>query len=117
MNKNNLFDFLNSYGKLFVQVFCPLFGVLAQECYQILKIKNYKIKNILPKLVLAWFVCLILGAFITESTFLNKFYPYIILLIAAGYRIAADFLFKDFLPTIFQIVLKYLNSKNPKKDE
>lgn len=113
MTNHTLFDFLNTYGKLFVQVFCPLFGVLAQECYQILKIENYKIRNILPKLVLAWFVCLIFSAFVADNKFLNSKYPYIIMLIAFCYRYAADFLVKD----LFPFALKYLNSKNSQRND
>jgi hypothetical protein len=113
MNNVNLLDFLNSNGKVFVQIFCPVFGVVAQECYQILRDDRYKFKKILPKLVLAWFVCLIFGTVIGQNKFLNNFYPIIILALAFVHRRAADWLMNDF----FQFILKYLNSKNKKDDE
>jgi hypothetical protein len=111
--KYNLLDFLQGNGKFFVQFFCVAFGVIAQECYQILKHDKYKFKKVIPKLVLAWFVCLIFGAFIEQNNFLNNFYPILIMGLAFVHRRAADWIMNDF----FQFVLKYLNNKNNKKDE
>ncbi len=113
MNKLTILNLLEPYGKFFVQFFCVLFGVIAQECYQVLKHDNYKFKKVLPKLVLAWFVCLIFGSFITENKILNKFYPIIIMALAFVHRKAADWLMNDF----FQFALKYLNNKNTPKNE
>lgn len=113
MNKTNILAFLNSTGTLFVQIFCPIFGVIAQECYQVLKNEAYKFKKILPKLVLAWFVCLVCGTLIEQSDFLIKVYPILILVIAFSYRKAADWIANDF----FQFLLDYLNKFNNKKHD
>ena len=112
MDKSTLLTFLSDNGKIFVQFFCPIFGVLAQESYQALRDDNYKFKKVIPKLVLAWFVCLVFGSLITEDSFLNKYYPILIITLAFIHRRAADWLMNDF----FNFFLKYINSKT-KKDE
>lgn len=111
MVKYNLLDFLQASGKFFLQFFCVLFGVVAQECYQILKHDNYKFKKVIPKLILAWFVCLIFGTVIEASKLLNQAYPILIMGLAFVHRRAADWLMNDF----FQVILKYLNDINSKK--
>jgi hypothetical protein len=111
--KYSLLDFLQGNGKYFVQIFCVAFGVIAQECYQILKQDKYEFKNVIPKLVLAWFVCLLFGAVIEQNKTLNQYYPFLIMALAFVHRRAADWIMNDF----FQFILKYLNNKNTKKDE
>lgn len=113
MTKSDLLSFLTANGKLFVQLFCVPFGVLAQECYQVLKNDNYRFRKVIPKLILAWFVCLIFGTVIGQVKSLTDLYPVLIMAFAFVYRNAADWLQKDF----FQFILKYLNSKTPKGNE
>lgn len=117
MDKSTLITFLIANGKWFVQFFCVLFGVIAQECYQVLKDDNYKFKKVLYKLVLAWFVCLILGSFITDSQALKKFYPIIIMALAFLHRQGADWIAKDFFPILKEILLRALSNKTKPKDE
>ena len=94
--------------RLFLFIFCVLFGVIAQECYQTLKNDTYKFRKVLPKLTLAWFVCMIIGGLLNENPFFTKYYPFIIMLFAFIHRICADWIMTDFFPLIKEIIIRSL---------
>lgn len=108
-------EFLISQQRAFVFFFCVSFGVFAHESYQILKDEAYKIKNLMAKLVLALFVCTVIGSQVDNQ----KIYPFAIMLLAFVHRPAADWLFNEALPNVLKQVLeqllKMLNNNNKKK--
>lgn len=115
MNRTVLIDFLLANQKAFVFFFCVLFGVISQESYQMLKNEKSSIKKFLPKSVVALFVCLLVGGFLEGNEYLNKYYPYIIMLMAFLHRPASDWIMKDFFPFLSKQLIK--NVKNNKEDE
>lgn len=116
MNKNALVIFLVENVKYFVQFFCVIFGVIAQESYQVLKKETYKFNKILFKLILAWFVCLISTPFIMEHEILKKYFPFVIMLLAFWHRPAGDFIMKDLFPMAASFIVKAL-TKTAKSNE
>ena len=115
MSKKDLFQFLVANQKMFVFFFCVIFGVIAQESYQMLKNENSTIKKFLPKSVVALFVCLLANGFLQESAFLNKFYPWVIMALAFLHRPASDWIMTDLLPFLSKQLIK--NQKTKKEDE
>ncbi len=114
MSNGLLIDFLQANQKAFVFFFCVLFGVISQESYQMLKNENSSIKKFLPKSVVALFVCLLAGGFMEGNPYLNKYYPYVIMLMAFLHRPASDWIMKDFFPFLSKQLTK--NTK-PTEDE
>lgn len=106
MSKKDLFQFLVANQKMFVFFFCVIFGVIAQESYQMLKNEKSTIKKFLPKSVVALFVCLLASGFLQESEFLNKYHPWVIMALAFLHRPASDWIMTDLLPFLSKQLIK-----------
>lgn len=114
MSKKDLIEFLTANQKMFVFFFCVLFGVVAQESYQMLKNEGSTVKKFLPKSIVALFVCLLASGFLQENEFLNKYYPFVIMGLAFLYRPASDWIMTDLLPFLSKQLIK---NQKPKEDE
>lgn len=115
MSKKDLIEFLTTNQKMFVFFFCVLFGVIAQESYQILKNENRStIKKFIPKSIVALFVCVLVSGFLQENKFLNKYYPFVIMGLAFLYRPASDWIMTDLLPFLSKQLIK---NQKQKEDE
>lgn len=111
MNKEELVSFLVTNQKGFVFFFSVLFGVVAQECYQLMKHRATTFKKVLPKAIVAFFVCFLAGGFFAEADIFKNYYPHAMMLLAFLHRPIADWIMKDFLPYISKSIL------NQKKGE
>lgn len=112
MSKQELIEFLMTNQKGFVFFFSVLFGVIAQECYQMIKNESMTFKKILPKAIVAIFVCFLAGGFLAETDILKNFYPHAMMLMAFLHRPLADWLMKEFLPYLSKSILKKGEPKN-----
>lgn len=106
MNKSEIMDILVTNQKGFVFFFSVLFGVVAQECYYVLKNDSMTFKKMLPKAIVAFFVCFLAGGFLAETNILKNYYPHAMMLMAFLHRPVADWLMSDFLPYISKQFLK-----------
>lgn len=112
MNRQQLIDILIANQKAFVFFFSVLFGVVAQECYQLIKNEAMTFKKILPKAIVAFFVCFLAGGFLAETDILKNYYPHAMMLMAFLHRPVADWLMNEFLPYISKSILKKGDPQN-----
>jgi len=115
MSKKDLIQLLIENQRIAIFFFCVLFGVVAQESYQILKNENTSFKKFLPKSIVALFVCMMVSGFLQENELLNKFYPFVIMAMAFLHRPASDWMMTDLLPFLSNQLVK--GQKNKKEDE
>lgn len=105
MNKYELTNFLIANQKGFVFFFSVLFGVVAQECYQMIKNEAVTFKKVLPKAIVAFFVCFLAGGFLAETDILKNYYPHAMMLMAFLHRPVADWIMNDFLPYLSKSIV------------
>lgn len=110
MNKKDLFDLVASNKKFFVLVFCVIFGVISGESYKILKFPEQpKFKKILPKIIVALFVCALCTPVIGYFK-LDGYYPYCMLGIAIMAMPILDWFIYTFFPTLLSTLLSTITS-------
>lgn len=126
MNKAELLHLIASNKRLFVLFFCVLFGVITSESYAILKQKKgARFRHILPKLVVALFVCALCTPVIDGFKLNDKFYPYVIMLAACVSMPLLDWLILELIPSflytcktvLINVLTKGKDLKREKKEE
>lgn len=119
MDKVTFLALLVANKKFFVLIFCVLFGVVSGESYNVLKDSNRpKFKNILPRVIVALFVCSITTPVIDYFTLLNRYYPYCIITISCVAMQLMDWFIVDLLPatlSIFKEIIIKVVTKEKKK--
>lgn len=112
MNKHAFLELLIANQKGFVFFFSVLFGVVAQECYQLIKNESMTFKKVIPKAIVAFFVCFLAGGFLAETDILKNYYPHAMMLMAFLHRPASDWLMTELLPYLSRSILKKGESEN-----
>ena len=107
MDKKDLLELLASNKKFFVLVFCVIFGVISGESYKILKFPaEPRFRKILPKFIVALFVCFISTPIIEYIGWDKKYYSYCMLIIAAMAMPIFEWGMNTLFPTILSILLQ-----------
>lgn len=111
--------------RVLVLFFCVLFGVIGVESYNMLKQKAGSFKLILPKIVVALFMCTIctpiLEYMVAHFNLKSGVYPYIIIGLAAVSMPVMDWVLLDFLPSLLSgiktILINTLLKSKDKNDK
>lgn len=127
MDRKDLLELLASNKRFFVLVFCVIFGVIAGESYKILKFPTEpKFRKVLPKFIVALFVCFLSTPIVEYLGWDKKYYEYCMLAIAAMAMPIFEWSINILFPTILSIFQQSLsglitkllgNRHNNKKDD
>lgn len=105
MDKKDLLELLASNKKFFVLVFCVIFGVISSESYKILKYPTEpKFKKILPKFIVALFMCFLVTPLIEYIGWDKKYYSYCMLVVAAMAMPLFEWCVSVLFPTLLSIL-------------
>lgn len=117
MNRNELLAFISANKRVFVLIFCVLFGVVSGESYNILKNPNRpKFKNMLHRIFVAGFVCFVSTPIYDYFKSIKDYYPYFIMVLAAIAMQVMDWFISDFIPMLLsackQTIIKMLTNRD-----
>lgn len=106
MKFDPILDFLVRFQWLFAFVFSVAFGVVANECYLILKGRKRVKFQLAAKATLAYFICILFHGYYQAKNFDAKVELYFIMLVAFLYYPIAGWLVKEALPFFIDFITK-----------